>query len=36
MLIILPAVRDKRVVLEEFPIRNVGVMQAFAFNTRLA
>ena len=31
-----PAVRDKRVVLEEFPIRNVGVMQAFAFNIRLA
>ena len=29
-----PAVRDKRVVLEEFPIRNVGVMQAFAFNIR--
>lgn len=29
-----PAVREKRVVLEEFPIRNVGVMQAFAFNTR--
>jgi microcin C transport system substrate-binding protein len=29
-----PAVKDKRVVLEEFPIRNVGVMQAFAFNTR--
>jgi microcin C transport system substrate-binding protein len=29
-----PAVRDKRVVLEEFPIRNMGVMQAFAFNTR--
>ena len=29
-----PAVRDKRVTLEEFPIRNVGVMQAFAFNTR--
>jgi microcin C transport system substrate-binding protein len=29
-----PAVRDKRVVLEEFPIRNFGVMQAFAFNTR--
>jgi hypothetical protein len=24
-----PAVRDKRVALEEFPIRNVGVMQAF-------
>jgi len=31
-----PSVQDKRVVLEEFPIRNVGVMQAFAFNTRLA
>ena len=30
-----PAVREKRVVLEEFPIRSVGVMQAFAFNTRL-
>ncbi len=29
-----PAVRDKRVLLEEFDIRNVGVMQAFAFNTR--
>jgi microcin C transport system substrate-binding protein len=29
-----PAVRDKRVLLEEFPIRNVGVMQGFAFNTR--
>src|ERR1700690_654460 len=29
-----PAVRDKRVVLEEFPIANVGVMQAFAFNIR--
>ncbi len=29
-----PAVRDKRVLLEEFPIRNIGVMQAFAFNTR--
>ena len=29
-----PAVRDKRVVLEEFPVRNVGSMQAFAFNTR--
>ena len=26
--------RDKRVVLEEFPIRNLGVMQAFAFNIR--
>jgi microcin C transport system substrate-binding protein len=29
-----PAVHEERVVLEEFPIRNVGVMQAFAFNTR--
>jgi len=29
-----PAVRDKRVVLEEFPIRNFGLMQAFAFNIR--
>jgi microcin C transport system substrate-binding protein len=29
-----PAVSDKRVVLEEFPIRNVGMMQAFAFNVR--
>lgn len=29
-----PAVQDKRVTLEEFPIRNAGVMQAFAFNTR--
>jgi len=29
-----PAIKDKRVLLEEFPIRNVGVMQAFAFNTR--
>ncbi len=29
-----PAVKEKRVVLEEFPIRNVGVMQAFAFNIR--
>jgi microcin C transport system substrate-binding protein len=29
-----PAVRDKRVTLEEFPIRNAGVMQAFAFNIR--
>ena len=26
--------RDKKVVLEEFPIRNLGVMQAFAFNIR--
>jgi microcin C transport system substrate-binding protein len=29
-----PAVREKRVVTEEFPIRSVGVMQAFAFNIR--
>ena len=29
-----PAVKDKRVVLEEFPIRTLGGMQAFAFNTR--
>ena len=29
-----PAVGDKRVLLEEFPIRNVGMMQAFAFNIR--
>jgi microcin C transport system substrate-binding protein len=29
-----PAVGDKRVLLEEFPIRNVGNMQAFAFNIR--
>ncbi|HEX3710297.1 MAG TPA: extracellular solute-binding protein [Pseudolabrys sp.] len=29
-----PAVREKKVVLEEFPIRNFGVMQAFAFNVR--
>jgi len=29
-----PAVHEKRVVLEEFPIRSFGVMQAFAFNTR--
>jgi microcin C transport system substrate-binding protein len=31
-----PAVRDKKVVLEEFSIRNFGVMQAFAFNIRRA
>jgi microcin C transport system substrate-binding protein len=31
-----PAVNDKRVLLEEFPIRNVGIMQAFAFNIRRA
>jgi microcin C transport system substrate-binding protein len=29
-----PAVSDKRVLLAEFPIRNVGIMQAFAFNIR--
>jgi len=29
-----PAVRDKKVVLEEFDIRNIGVMQSFAFNIR--
>ena len=29
-----PAVHDKKVVLEEFPISNLGVMQAFAFNIR--
>ena len=29
-----PAVKDKRVVLEEFPINSSGGMQAFAFNTR--
>ncbi len=29
-----PAVQDKRVVLEEFDIRNFGIMQAFAFNIR--
>ena len=28
------AVSEKRVVLEEFPINNVGIMQAFAFNIR--
>ena len=29
-----PAVSDKRVLLEEFPLRSRGIMQAFAFNTR--
>jgi len=29
-----PAVTDKRVILEEFPINNIGIMQAFAFNIR--
>jgi microcin C transport system substrate-binding protein len=29
-----PAVNEKRVVLEEFPQRDRGIMRAFAFNTR--
>jgi microcin C transport system substrate-binding protein len=29
-----PAVKDKRVLLEEFPITNMGRMQGFVFNTR--
>ena len=29
-----PAVKDGRVIREEFPIRNSGTMQAFVFNTR--
>jgi microcin C transport system substrate-binding protein len=29
-----PAVKDKRVILEEFPTRSTGIMQAFVFNTR--
>ena len=29
-----PAKKDKRVILEEFPQRSRGIMQAFAFNTR--
>jgi microcin C transport system substrate-binding protein len=29
-----PAVNEKRVILEEFPINNAGIMQAFAFNIR--
>ena len=29
-----PAVNEKRVILEEFPINNFGLMQAFAFNIR--
>jgi len=29
-----PAVHDKRVILEEFPINSFGVMQAFVFNIR--
>ena len=31
-----PAVSDKRVILEEFPVTNMGMMQAFAFNIRRA
>jgi microcin C transport system substrate-binding protein len=31
-----PAIRENRVVKEEFPIRSSGGMQAFAFNTRRA
>ena len=31
-----PAVQEKRVIVEEFPIRNLGIMQAFAFNIRRA
>jgi microcin C transport system substrate-binding protein len=31
-----PARTEKRVILEEFPIRNAGGMQAFVFNTRRA
>jgi microcin C transport system substrate-binding protein len=31
-----PAVLDKRVVKEEFPIRSRGIMQSFALNTRRA
>jgi microcin C transport system substrate-binding protein len=29
-----PAVKEKRVILEEFPERNRGIMQAFSFNMR--
>ena len=29
-----PAVADKRVIKEEFPIRSTGIMQAFVFNLR--
>ena len=29
-----PAVHDKKVMLEEFPVRNLGSMQAFSFNIR--
>ena len=30
----IPPVNEKRVILEEFPINNIGMMQAFAFNIR--
>jgi microcin C transport system substrate-binding protein len=30
----IPAVKEKRIILEEFPINNFAVMQAFAFNIR--
>jgi microcin C transport system substrate-binding protein len=33
---VFPAVKDKRVVLEEFPINSSGGMQGFAFNIRRA
>jgi microcin C transport system substrate-binding protein len=29
-----PAIRDKKVLKEEFPLRSIGIMQAFAFNIR--
>jgi microcin C transport system substrate-binding protein len=29
-----PAVREKRIVREEFPLRSLGIMQCFAFNAR--
>ena len=29
-----PAVKEKRVILEEFPINSFGIMQSFAFNIR--
>jgi microcin C transport system substrate-binding protein len=31
-----PAVSEKRVILEEFPVRNTGTMQGFVLNTRRA
>jgi microcin C transport system substrate-binding protein len=31
-----PAVKEGRVILEEFPINSIGLMQAFAFNIRRA